>query len=311
MAKVSFIIPAFNSEATLGECLDSVFAQGKGTGLFEVLVVDNGSMDRTVAISTEKGARVLDGPGITVAALRNLGARNALGEILAFVDSDCVISENWLRNAVPAFDDPQVGAAGAPTSVPENGTWVQRAWYMHRRKSLQREFVEWLPTENLLVRREIFDKAGGFNESLVTCEDVDLCYRIGKTHKILSDPSLVSVHLGEARTLRLFFKKERWRGKGNLKGSLLHGVKADEIPSLLTPLYGAAVSALFLFAVLRLILVADARVMMATAVLLLFPPVAMAIRTSLRGRSMTYAFPLVILYLVYVAARTASTFSPK
>jgi glycosyltransferase involved in cell wall biosynthesis len=96
--QVTFIIPTLNSESTIRECLASIFAQTIGAGRFEVLLIDNGSTDKTVSIAKEKGATVLEGPCLTVAGLRNLGARNSHGNILAFVDSDCVISPEWLRN---------------------------------------------------------------------------------------------------------------------------------------------------------------------------------------------------------------------
>ncbi len=307
--KATFIIPARNSEATLKACLSSIFGQTANKGDYEVLLIDNGSADMTVSVAREMGATVLEGPGLTVAALRNLGARKAHSEILAFVDSDCMIAPCWLQNALALFDNPQIGAAGAPTTIPENSTWVQRAWYMHRKKTIDREFVVWLPTENLLVRRDIFNAVGGFNEELVTCEDVDLCYKIGKFYKILSDSSILSVHLGEARTLRQFFKKEKWRGKGNFRGGLAHGIKVDEIPSLLTPFYGLTVLTFFIFVAIRIFSGADISTIIIFGALIFPPPVIMAIRTSLRGRSLKCLLPLVVLYTVYVAARTVSAFS--
>lgn len=309
--KVSFIIPARNSEATLEECLSSIYAQTGGCGVFEVLLIDNGSSDRTVDIAKGKGARVLEGPGLTVGALRNLGARNARGRIFAFVDSDCVISSSWLDNALPLFDDQQVGIVGAPTSVPENGTWVQSAWYMHRKKTKIREFVTWLPTENLLVRREVFEKINGFNEMLVTCEDVDLCYRIGESHKIISDFSISAVHLGEARTLRDFFRKERWRGKGNFRGIFLHGLRIDEIPSLLMVGYGLTAMLLFIVGIFRAFYYSDINTLSVSIVFWVFPPIAMAIRTSLKVRKFKGVFPLTLLYAVYIAARTVSSLSGR
>lgn len=306
--RVTFVVPTLNSEETIGECLSSIFAQSEKNGPFEVFLVDNGSTDRTVSIAEAKGADILKGPNLTVAALRNLGASRARGEFIAFVDSDCAIGPDWLKAAIPLFDDPGVGAVGAPTSIPEDGTWVQRAWYMHRKKSYGRGFVPWLSTENLMVRTDVFRNVGGFDEALVTCEDVDLCYRIRKTHGILSDSSMVSVHRGEAATVRQFFRKERWRGKGSFRMILVHGLKRDEIPSMLTPFYGSAMAVFFLAAVFRLVFFAEATAFTAFAAVLFLPAAAMAIRTSLRVRSATYLVPLVLLYIVYVSARTASSF---
>lgn len=307
--KTTFIIPARNSEPTIKACLTSIFGQTANRGDYEVLLIDNGSTDMTVSLAIEMGATILEGPGLTVAALRNLGASKARSEILAFVDSDCVIAPCWLQNALTLFDDPQIGAAGAPPSVPENGTWVQRYWYLHRKRALDREFVPWLPTTNLLVRREVFEMIGGFSEKLSTCEDADLCYRIGNTHKIICDSSVSSIHLGEDKNLLEFFRKERWRGKGSFQGIVLHGLKTDEIPSLLTPFYGLTVLGLFVFAIYSLFFNEDIRGIIAFSVFIVFPPVIMAIRTSVRANSLKCMLPLIVLYIVYVSARTVSAFS--
>src|SRR5204862_1128234 len=117
--------------------------------------------------------------------------------------------------------------------VPAGAPWVERVWAHHRHRGNRRRCVEWLPTENLAVRRTAFNKVGGFNETLSTCEDVDLCYRLGALCRITNDPDMRSIHLGEAKSLRSFFKKEAWRGRGNLAGFLSHRLKFSELPSVL------------------------------------------------------------------------------
>jgi hypothetical protein len=92
---------------------------------------------------------------------------------------------------------------------------------------------------------------------------------------------------------------------------LVHGMKGDEIPSMLTPFYGLTVAVLFLVAVFHPVFLAETTAWTAFAAFLFLPPIMMAVRTSLRAHSAAYLFPLIILYIVYVSARTASSISGK
>ena len=304
--EVSFIIPTFNSELYLPRCLSAIRKQQcEGADFFEIIVVDNGSTDATVRIAREYGAKIYSAPGETVAALRNLGALKSTGSLLAYVDSDCVISEGWLEYALRHFTDPETGAAGATTCIEDNSGWVPRYWLTQRRKETGIKNVSWLPTENLVIRKSVFEAAGGFNEHLITCEDVDLCYRIARNFKILSDPAMHSVHLGEARTLSQFYKKEKWRGKGNLQGLFAHGIIPDEIPSLLLPLY-YLVSFLLLFFSAWGLIHGKTGLFLASALMITFPVALLAFRTSVRGKNWKAFGPLSLLYFIYSLARTAA-----
>lgn len=211
--KVSIIIPAFNEEKYIPQCLDSISSLKYPKANIEVIVVDNGSTDRTCEIAKSYNVILLQDSTKNVSWLRNLGAKHATGSILAFVDADCVISEQWLSSAQKYFDNPDVAAWGGPPVPPKGANWVQKAWCVVRQKHEDIEFVDWLGSMNFFVRKEIFLKASGFDEGLVTCEDVDLSYRLSKFGKIISDNSLKVIHLGEAATVKEFFEKERWRGQ--------------------------------------------------------------------------------------------------
>src|SRR5690606_5957874 len=98
-AAITVVIPAFNEQDCLAATLRALQAQDYPAGRVEVIVVDNGSTDRTREIAAALGARVLVRPGVTIAALRNAGAAEARGEILAFLDADCVPAPDWARQA--------------------------------------------------------------------------------------------------------------------------------------------------------------------------------------------------------------------
>ncbi len=232
----SIIIPAKNEEKNIGNCLDSINAMDFEAGRFEVLVIDNGSSDSTVAIARAKGARVFEKPELTISGLRNFGAAQATGEVLAFLDADCTVNKNWLGAASFYLKTDEVVSFGSPAILPENPTWVQKAWFKIRGKKKQVEEVDWLESANVFVRREAFVTVGGFNEDLVTCEDYDLSVRLKKLGRILVDCRIVAVHHREPASIDEFFKKERWRGKSNLEGVLTHGFRWQELPSLAIPI---------------------------------------------------------------------------
>lgn len=231
----SIIIPAKNEEANIGSCLDSINAIDWPTDQYEVIVVDNGSSDRTAEIAREKGARVFVKPELTISGLRNFGAGEGTGEILAFLDADCTVTRSWLQTAAPYLQRVEVVCFGSPPVVPENATWVPKAWFVVRRKSMGAAETDWLESMNMFVRREPFLDCGGFDESLITCEDYDLSLRLRANGLIIADSSIVAVHHGEAASIGHFFRKELWRGKSNFTGMARHGFSLAELPSLLAP----------------------------------------------------------------------------
>jgi glycosyltransferase involved in cell wall biosynthesis len=230
------IIPTKNEEGNIGRCLDSIKLVEWDPQQFEVIVVDNGSSDQTPRIAQMKGARLYVQPRLTISGLRNFAASQSRGRILAFMDADCVVDRLWLREASRYLDRLDVVLFGSPPRVPPEATWVQRAWYQVRRKKVAVGETVWLESMNMFVRREAFFSCGGFDESLVTCEDYDLSLRVARRGKVMTDSGIVAWHYGEARDILHFFRKESWRGIGNRKGMLRHGVRLVELPSLFLPL---------------------------------------------------------------------------
>ena len=231
------MIPVRNDAQRLRRCLRTIQANTYPSRQVEVIVVDNGSHDGSADVAREAGARVVVLPGLPVAELRNRGAGQSTGEILAFVDADHEIVADWIVSAVDTFSrDRRVGAVGAPYEAPSDGTWVQRTYDLLRRRPPGVRDVEWLGSGNLAVRREAFEAIGGFDTRLQTCEDVDLCRRL-RAHgsRVIHDSRLRTVHLGDPATLGELFRAELWRGRNNLHASLRGRVSLREMPSIALP----------------------------------------------------------------------------
>ena len=185
--RVSIIIPVRDQTSDLADCLASLAALDYPEERRETIVVDDGSKKAISRIFTSDKFRIMRleksrGP----AAARNAGAGKAGGEILAFLDADCVAGEKWLRETVPFFKADGVGAAGGRVAGFYKKRFLDRyeaafsSLNMGNRLILEGKSSStfYIPTANLLVRRDVFKSLGGFREDLRTGEDVDFCWRL-------------------------------------------------------------------------------------------------------------------------------------
>ena len=184
---VSVIIPVRNRPAEISECLESLLAVDYPQELLEIIVVDDASTDNTPQVVSLYPVRLISlRENRGASHCRNLAGRQARGDLLAFIDSDCIASPEWLRQLVPAFKDDAVSAVGGLVdSYYEEksldkyekvkssliiGTWFKR--------SEKKDRFFYVPSCNLIIRRGTFLKLGGFEETLHVGEDVDLCWRL-------------------------------------------------------------------------------------------------------------------------------------
>lgn len=177
---VSIIIPAYNSAATLPECLEACLAQDYAE--FEIIVVDDGSTDDTAAAAGKfTEAEVLRQVNQGPAAARNHGARVANGEILAYTDADCIPRPDWLSRLVEGFTESVVAVGGTYACAnPEfRLARVIQAEIAHRHARFG-ETVDFLGSFNVAFRAQAFHAAGGFDEGYryASGEDNDLAYRL-------------------------------------------------------------------------------------------------------------------------------------
>ena len=186
---VSFVIPARNSGATIGDCVRSVRKQKCRS---EVIVVDGRSEDDTREIAGKAGARVLTDGGGRISTARNAGLRAASGEYIAFVDSDVVLPEGWCRKALGLIrKDKGLAAVGGPGISPEKGMVAGSLnSLLYGRSSSERRYVSSLATMDALYRRAAIG-AMLFDSGLETGEDPEFNMRLVKEGwRLLLSPEL-------------------------------------------------------------------------------------------------------------------------
>ena len=242
---ISFVIPVRDDAERLKRCLERITESAPQGCDLEIVVADNGSTDQSAAVAREAGAVVIDAPGLNVSSLRNLAAAKASGAVLAFVDADNEIVPGWVAAALDALAMKRTGAVGAPYHPPVPGTWVQRVYDGLRRHPKDLEIVEWLGSGNLAIRRDVFDEVQGFDATLETCEDVDLCRKLRAAgYVLLADRRMKNVHHGDPATLRAVFFGELWRGRDNIRVSLRRPLSARTVASAIIPAANLGVLAL-------------------------------------------------------------------
>jgi glycosyltransferase involved in cell wall biosynthesis len=215
---ISVVVIARNEEDCIQKCLRSLQAQDYPKEHYEVVLVDNGSTDRTQEIARAvsdqfPNLRIVENPIPGIAVTRNVGIQAARHEVVAFIDADCEASESWLTWLEKAFTeetakDARVVAIGGPNTMPGETTFFRRAvavattnyWGNHgsvQAKILdQRLEVDHLPTLNVLYDRQKVVDIGMFDEYQGNIsEDVDLSHRLRqKGFKLLFEPRAGITH---------------------------------------------------------------------------------------------------------------------
>lgn len=181
---ISIIIPALNEEKYIESTLKAIKNQ-EFKGRYEIIVADNGSKDKTVKIAKKYADKIVrvnkaaHGP----AASRNGGAKVAKGKILVFIDADTSPTNNYLTTVKKIFKDKSVIAATSPV-LPDKydvklliGCITLNEFLLKGSNKFKRSV---LIGNNLVCRKDVFDKVRGFNENSVGAEDIEFSLRLSK-----------------------------------------------------------------------------------------------------------------------------------
>ncbi len=207
---VSIVIPNYNYQRSIGLCVRACRAQTYPNT--EIIVVDDGSTDGSVAVAEAAGARVIRTPvngGVAVA--RNLGVAHAAGEIIMFVDSDVAPEPAAVANAVALLQAYPEIAAVSGTYHPDPlivDSWIEEYRCLHQYFLLSAEEgrIPTLHTAICAVRAEVFAALEGFNPRLRQTEDQDFGLRLARRYAVHSSRSVQGRHDNDATLGVMLYK---------------------------------------------------------------------------------------------------------
>ena len=167
---VSIIIPVYNAEKTIERCLKSVFELNYPKDRLEIMVIDDGSVDRTLKIikSLFDEVKIVRKKRGGAASAQNVGIKNSSGEIILNIDSDAYITKEFLSTAIKEFDDPQVGIVGGFLKpAPTKSFWAKMSGYESEERAFRKassKYVHHMTTTCTAYRKRMFKEIGYFDE---------------------------------------------------------------------------------------------------------------------------------------------------
>jgi len=218
MIEYSVIVPAYNAVSTLDGCLNALLNQSISKERYEVIVVDDGSTDRTADQVKNYPVRYLYQKNRGPATARNAGVKEAIGHIVLFTDSDCVPDARWIREMVRPFDDKEVAAVkGAYRTRQKSLTARFSQMEFEERFAMLKKagIIDMVDTYSAGFRKEIFLKMGGFDISFPAAnnEDTEFSYRMSKLgYRMVFNPDAIVYHLNHPDTIRRYARLKFWRG---------------------------------------------------------------------------------------------------
>ena len=212
---ISIIIPAYNEENNIADCINAVLNQDY-RGKYEVIVVDDGSRDNTIKILKKfKKVKIFRQKHKGPAAARNLGIRKAKGEIVIFTDSDCIPEKTWLQEMVKPFKNKKIiGVQGRYKSKQRNLTsrFTQLEIEDRYDRLKKQKYIDFLSTYSTAYKRAILIKNGGFDETFLTSsgEDPELSFRLENEGKMVFNFKAIVYHR-HPDNLKQYLRTKFWR----------------------------------------------------------------------------------------------------
>lgn len=184
---VSIVIAVYNRAGEIGACIESLLRLAYPRAKREIIVVDDGSTDDTSAVVSQYDVKLItQEKNRGQSAARNAGVAEAKGEIVAFIDSDCIAEPGWLRELVPYFLDSRNVLVGGYVDSFFRESLLDR--YEEAKSPLNmgetvltgcgEESDFYVPTCNVLIKKDVYLQVGGLDEGLRVGEDVDFCWKL-------------------------------------------------------------------------------------------------------------------------------------
>ena len=215
--RVSVVVCAYNAERTIDRCLASLSALNYPD--YEVIVVNDGSRDRTLEIAEGYGfCRIISQPNKGLSIARNVGAEAASGKIVAYTDSDCVADPDWLSYLVAKMETSNLAACGGPNFPPPEDALVPAVVAVApggpTHVLISDEVAEHIAGCNMAFAREALLRLGGFDPIYRAAgDDVDICWRFQDAGYVIGfSPAAVVWHF-RRNTVSAYLNQQRGYGK--------------------------------------------------------------------------------------------------
>jgi len=215
--RVSVVVCAYNAERTMDRCLASLAALNYPD--YEVIVVNDGSRDRTLQISESHGfCHIISQPNKGLSVARNVGAEAATGEIVAYTDSDCVADPDWLVYLVAKMEAGELAACGGPNFPPPEDSLIPAAVAVSpggpTHVLISDEVAEHIAGCNMAFRRDVLLQLGGFDPIYRAAgDDVDICWRFQDAGWAIGFSAAAIVWHFRRNTVRAYLAQQRGYGK--------------------------------------------------------------------------------------------------
>lgn len=268
---ISVVVAVRNEERHIKKCVDALINQDYPNDEYEIIVVDGMSDDGTWEILEEikkeiknenPSIKIFRNPKENAAAGRNIGIKEARGDFIAFIDSDAVAHASWLKNIKETFEKVDAVGVGGPDLLPLDSIYKSIAIgrimssplasggglnpSVQHIMSSGEAWVEHIPTCNLCLKKDVFEKVGYFDEDFVKGQDLELNTRLVMAgYKLFHSPLIRVVHYRK-RHIRTFAQQIYKWAKAKAAIIKKHGLIN---PTYLLPIFGIlALIILFLIA---------------------------------------------------------------
>jgi glycosyltransferase involved in cell wall biosynthesis len=209
---VSVVVPVFNGGEKIRTCIRALRNQ-KTQRQYEIIVIDDGSTDGSLEGLSGNGCEVFRQPNQGPAAARNLGVRQARGEIVLFTDADCEPLEDWLENMVRPLEDESVsGVKGAYFTRQKKivSRFVQLEYEFKYDKMKKDPYIDFIDTYSAGFVKKDFSNVGEYDTRYTTAsvEDQEFSFRMwDKGHRMVFNPD-ARVYHSHSDTLSNYVKKK-------------------------------------------------------------------------------------------------------
>jgi len=204
------VVPVYNAEDTIENCVKSLLETDYPKNQFEILFVNNNSNDRTLEIleNYDKEINIIHENKKGPSAARNKGILNAKGKYIAFTDADCIVHKEWLANIIKPLEGKKIGIVGGKTSTIPGANYIEQfCEKIHNHElSLKRKRPRAVSL-NWASRKEVLQELGMFDEDFIRAQDTELSFRVFKAgYKFEYEPNAIVYHK-EASTYKELFHK--------------------------------------------------------------------------------------------------------